>query len=63
MLKYEEYQGQPQLYGAKLQEFIGLLLAELDKRLVKTCLKTLEAIITFRHSVYGLASVSLARAA
>ncbi len=58
MLNYEEYRAQSQLYGAKLQEFVGLLLVEMDKqvdkRLVRTFLKTLEAIITFRHSAYGL---------
>ena len=58
MLNYEEYQAQSQLYGTKLREFVGPLLVEmdkqLDKRLVRTFLKTLEAVITFRHSVYGL---------
>jgi len=58
MLNYEENQGQSQLYGTKLQEFVEPLLVEmdkyLDKRLVRTFLKTLEAVITFRHSVYGL---------
>jgi hypothetical protein len=58
MLNYEEYQAQSQLYGTKLREFAGPLLVEmdkyLDKRLVRTFLKTLEAVITFRHSVYGL---------
>src|SRR5689334_7840200 len=58
MLNYEENQRQSQLYGAKLEEFVGSLLVEMDKqvdkRLVKTFLKALEAIITFRHSAYGL---------
>jgi len=58
MLNYEEYQEQSQLYGAKLQAFVEPLLVRLDgyldKRLVRTFVKTLGAIISFRHSVYGL---------
>lgn len=58
MLNYEESQEQSQEFGARLGEFIGPLLKEMDrqvdKRLVRTFLKTLEAIIRFRHSAYGL---------
>jgi hypothetical protein len=58
MLNYEEKRAQSQQYGTKLEEFVGSLLVEmdmyLDKRLVRTFLKALEAIITFRHSAYGL---------
>jgi hypothetical protein len=42
----------------RLKEYVEPLLIKLDdcldKRLVRTFLKTLEAIITFRHTVYGL---------
>jgi hypothetical protein len=58
MLNYEEQKGQSQEFGARLGEFVGPLLKEMDqqvdKRLVRTFLKTLEAIIRFRHSAYGL---------
>ena len=58
MTNYEQYQRQSQEYGARLKEFVEPLLIKLDdyldKRLVRTFLKTLEAIITFRHTVYGL---------
>ena len=58
MLNYEEYQSQLQEFGTELGEFVGPLLTKLDqqvdKRLVRTFLKTLAAIIRFRHSVYGL---------
>jgi hypothetical protein len=58
MSDYGRYQSQSQEYGAQLREFVGPLLVnldeQLDKRLVRTFLKTLEAVITFRHSVYGL---------
>lgn len=58
MSNYEEYQRQSQEFGTRLREFVGPLLVELDqqldKRLVGTFLKTLEAVIKFRHSVYGL---------
>jgi hypothetical protein len=58
MSDYEQYQGQSQAFGARLRGFVEPLLIELDerldKRLVRTFLKTLEAVITFRHSVYGL---------
>ena len=46
--------GQAQGYREKLAAFVGPLQSRLDedvdKRLVRTFLKTLEAIITFRHS-------------
>lgn len=58
MSDYEQYQRQSQEFGAKLREFVGPLLVkldeQLDRRLVRTFLKALEAVITFRHSVYGL---------
>ena len=58
MLNYEKNQAQSQLYGMKLQMFVEPLLVRmdecLDKRLVRTFLRALEAIITFRHSAYGL---------
>lgn len=42
----------------KLEQFVTSLLVELDdhldKRLVRTFLRALQAIITFRHSSYGL---------
>lgn len=58
MSDYGQSARQSQEYGARLREFVGPLLIELDKqldkRLVGTFLKTLEAVVTFRHSVYGL---------
>jgi len=49
---------QAQYLHDKLERFVTPLLAEmdayLDKRLVRTFLLTLQAIITFRHSRYGL---------
>jgi hypothetical protein len=45
-------------WGAKLEAFVQPLLRTLDKRLdarlVRTFLATLGAILTFRHSGYGL---------
>ena len=42
----------------RLKEYVGPLVAELDeqvdKRLVRTFVKTLQAIVTFRHSSQGL---------
>ena len=47
-----------QLLHDKLEHFVNALLIELDKRLdkrlVRTFLRTLQAIIAFRHSQYGL---------
>ena len=58
MSDYGQSQEQSQQFGARLREFVEPLLVELDRhldrRLVGTFLKTLEAIVTFRHSVYGL---------
>lgn len=51
-------QEQAQVLGEKLLDFLGSLLqdldAKLDKRLVKTFVLTLQAILSFRHSRYGL---------
>lgn len=58
MSDYGQYRAQSQQYGAHLKAFVEPLLVELDehldKRLVGTFLRALEAIVTFRHSVYGL---------
>jgi Transposase DDE domain len=58
MNEYEEDQEYSQAVEEKLEEFVGPLLRELDeqidKRLVRTFLQTLIAIVTFRHSLYGL---------
>ncbi len=58
MLNYEQYQGQWQDFGVRLEEFVRPLLEEMDrqvdKRLVRTFLKALAAIIRFRHNAYGL---------
>lgn len=58
MSHYEQSQAGAQELAEKLAEFVGPLLArldeKLDKRLVNTFLLTLQAIITFRHSSYGL---------
>jgi hypothetical protein len=55
---YSSNQRQEQLLGDKLLEFWGSLLkdldAKLDKRLVKTFVLALQAILNFRHSCYGL---------
>lgn len=51
-------QTQAQVLGEKLLEFLGTLLndldTKLDKRLVNTFILTLQAILSFRHSRYGL---------
>jgi len=50
--------GQSQALATRLEEFVAPLLQDLDdqidKRLVRTFLLTLQAIISFRHSRYGL---------
>lgn len=51
-------QEQAQVLGNKFLEFLGELLqaldAKLDKRLVKTFVLSLQAMLSFRHSRYGL---------
>lgn len=58
MSNYGQNQAQSQQFGAQLKTFVGPLLVrldeQLDRRLVGTFLKTLEGIVTFRHSLYGL---------
>jgi hypothetical protein len=58
MSHFSSNQDQAQLLHDKLIEFVGGLLqdldAKLDKRLVKTFVLTLQAILSFRHSRYGL---------
>lgn len=65
MLNYEEHPAQSQPYGAKLLELVEPLLVRmneyLNKRRVRTFLKTLEAVIAFRHSAYGLLPSELRR--
>ena len=54
----EQSKREAQALREALARFVGPLLVELDeqidKRLVRTFLKALEAIISFRHSSYGL---------
>lgn len=47
-----------QVYGKQLQAFVGPLVgwldAKIDKRLVRTFVLALQAIVSFRHNSYGL---------
>lgn len=58
MSDYVTNQRQSQALGSKLETFVSPLLRmldkKLDKRLVRTFLQTLLAILSFRHSSYGL---------
>ena len=58
MSDYRSDEAYSQQLAARLVEFVHPLLERLDKqvdkRLVRTFLLTLQAIITFRHSQYGL---------
>lgn len=58
MSNSSSHQEQAQVLGNQLLEFLGSFLkdldAKLDKRLVKTFILTLQAILSFRHSRYGL---------
>lgn len=58
MCHCEQKSAEAQELGQALQEFVSPLLDELDRqidrRLVKTFLLTLQAIVTFRHTKYGL---------
>jgi hypothetical protein len=58
MNHYGQQQERAQEVGERLTEFVQPLLQrldeKLDKRLVNTFLLTMRAIITFRHSTYGL---------
>ena len=53
-----ENQRKSQARATKLENFVRPLLsrldAQIDKRLVRTFLLTLQAILTFRHSTNGL---------
>ena len=58
MRDYQSHEEQSQKIGDQLAAFVSPLLVELDrkldKRLVRTFLGALQAIITFRHSTNGL---------
>ena len=58
MCHCQQKSAEAQELGQALQEYVSPLLEELDRqidrRLVKTFLLTLQAIITFRHTQYGL---------
>ena len=58
MCHCQQKSNKAQELGQALQQFVSPLLEELDRRvdrrLVKTFLLTLQAIITFRHTQYGL---------
>ena len=58
MSNCEQNRAQAQELARGLEEFVSSLLVELDrhldKRLVETFQRTLQAIVTFRHSLHGL---------
>src|SRR5687767_495830 len=58
MSNCEQDQREAQAVAEQLEGFVSELLMELDrmldKRLVETFQRTLQAILTFRHSLHGL---------